>query len=467
MPFPTCAVSNVTRPALGARFDRNARVLSLKRKACVIQLKYGRGVIELDPVLLPAEPIIFSGGDPERVPDEAAAVRKALENPAALDPLSRFVERGDRVLIVVSDITRAAATDVMLPPILDVLGEAGCVATVMVGLGMHRPSTDEEKRRIVGEGACDRVRILDHDARAPAENLDVGFTSRNNEIRMDKTALQADKLIVTGTIGYHILAGFGGGRKGVMPGIAGRRCILYNHMLPLTTQAVGWNPASRPGNLAGNPVHEDMTEAALMLDAMSPIFLVNTVLNSKQELAGVFAGDIVKAFEQGCEFFDRHYCLRAEKQVDLLIVSCGGYPKDINFIQSHKSMEYAFPELREGGVMIVLAECCDGLGNEAFLDWFQHETEIEFELSLKKDYLQTDNMNAQTSYLVFRKAQRAAIFLLSTLPDAAVERMGMRPVKSLGAALRSAKDLLGADFTAAVVPAGGYYRIERQGSAGR
>ena len=190
-----------------------------------------------------------------------------------------------------------------------------------------------------------------------------------------------------------------------------------------------------------------------------PTFLLNTVLNSRHEMVGVFAGDCFAAFEAGCAFFDKHYAAPVPQKADLVIVSCGGFPKDINFIQSHKAMEYAMNALRDGGVMIVLAECAAGLGNDSFLDWFRYSTSAEFERGLKETYLQSPNMNAQASYSLFIKTRRATIVLVSKLPDDAVRKMGMTPAPSLEAAVAIAKGKLGGDFRTHVIPAGGYMRF--------
>jgi len=425
-----------------------------------MELKYGRETVSLDEDAFPSAPEVLSGTEPETVENEEEAILAAVENPVDLPPLREFLTSSDRVAVVVSDITRVTKADAILRALVRAVGVNPRRMTIIVGLGMHRPTTLEEKKRIVGEEIFERARVVDHDARAAGANVEIGFTSYGNRILVNALALKADKLIVTGTIGYHLFAGFGGGRKGIMPAIAGRRCILVNHMLPLTTREVGWNEAARPGNLDGNPAHDDMTQAAVMMDANTPIFLINTVLNSAHQLTNVFAGEIVRAFERGCEFFDRHYCIKARRKFDLVIVSCGGYPKDINFIQSHKAAEYAFPVLREGGCMIVLAECSEGLGNDAFLDWFDVESETQLELNLRRNFLTVENMNAQTAYRVCYKANRANIFFVSKLPPEWIEKMGMKPAASLDEALSRAKEILGKDFSTAVIPSGGYFRAE-------
>jgi nickel-dependent lactate racemase len=395
----------------------------------------------------------------------ASAVFQALEEPTGAPPLRELAKRGDKVVILVCDLTRATGAEVFMPALLKALNAAGVQdkdVTVIFALGMHKPNTPEEKRRIVGNEVAARVKMVDNDARDEKAHVFLGTTSFKNDVLLNRLAVEADKLILTGAIGYHLFAGFGGGRKALMPGAAFSKTILYNHMLVLTTQKSGWHPAAHAGILKGNPTHMDMTEAARMA---RPAFLLNTVLNSRHELVKVFAGDCFDTFAKGCEYFDRHYSVPVKGKADLVITSCGGFPKDINFIQSHKTIDYAMSILRDGGVMIALAECGSGLGNDRFLEWFRYSTSAEFERGMKETYLHVRySMNAQTAYSLFSKTQRATIILVSALPPEAVKKMGMVPAPSFQAALRTAKDKLGEDFSTDIIPSGGYLRVFVPGS---
>ncbi|MEW6359216.1 MAG: nickel-dependent lactate racemase [Planctomycetota bacterium] len=425
----------------------------------MIELNYGKQILKLDPSKLPAPPTILTGNEPPGAPDEAATVREALDHPIGAPRLRDLVASTDRVVIIVPDLTRSAKSDVVLPVLLEDLNAAGVddsSIAILFALGLHAPNSMAEKQQIVGVRVAHRIQMVDHDARDPRQNVVFGKTSSGVEVAVNRLVAESSKVIVTGTIGYHLFAGFGGGRKGILPGVAGARGILTNHMLPLTTVEKGCHPAARVGNLDGNPTHLDMVEAANMV---KPCFLVNTVVNSKQELVKVFAGDIHAAFEEGCRFYDQHYCVRAGCKADLVIVSCGGYPKDINFIQTHKSIDYAFRALRDGGVMLVLGACSRGLGNDRFLDWFRYDTEEKFAKGLKATY-RRGGMNAQTAYFLFCKTRRASIVLFSQLPNAAVRRMGMTPVDRIEDALAIAQGKFGPEFSTLVIPHGGYFRVE-------
>lgn len=425
----------------------------------MIELRYGKQTLRMNPVALPSKPRLLEGQEAPPVPDDTAAVREAMAHPIGSPPLREVAAPADRVTIIVPDLTRPARCEVVLPVVLEELSAAGigdAAITILFALGLHTPNSDAEKQQIVGMKVARRVRLVDHDARDPRQNVVVGKTSLGNEITINRLVAESDRVVVTGTIGYHLFAGFGGGRKGILPGVAGAKCILTNHMLPLTAVASGWHPAARPGNLEGNPVHLDMVEAAGMVP---PCFLVNTVVNSEKQIIKVVAGDLHAAFEEGCRFYHRHYSICTDKKADFVVVSCGGYPKDINFIQAHKAIEYAMGALREGGVMLVLAACAHGLGNDTFLDWFQYNDEEEFARGLKATYLK-GGMNAQTAYLLFRKTRRATIILFTQLPDKAVRRLGMVPVARVEDALAIAREKLGRSFSTCVIPAGGYFRVD-------
>jgi nickel-dependent lactate racemase len=432
----------------------------MKSEDDIIHLPYGHQMLPLDLRLLRNRPVILAAPDLPAETSPADAILKTLEQPIGAPPLREVVRRGDRVVVLCPDLTRLSGAEVYMPILVNALNSAGVPdkdITILFTLGLHKPNTPEEKRRIVGDEVASRIRMVDSDARDEKAHVFMGATSFRNDVLLNRVAVEADKLILTGTIGYHLFAGFGGGRKAVMPGVAFSKTILYNHMLVLTTQASGWHPRAHAGILEGNPAHLDMTEAARMA---KPAFLLNTVLNSRHEMVRAFAGDCFIAFEAGCAFFDKHYAVPIRDKADLVVVSCGGFPKDINFVQSHKTIDYAMRVLRDGGVMIVLAECPAGLGNDAFLDWFRYPTAAEFERGLKESYLQVrGGMNAQTAYSLFCKTQKATIILVSRLPDDAVRKMGMTPAPSLDPALKMAKDKLGADFRTHVIPAGGCQRF--------
>jgi nickel-dependent lactate racemase len=261
--------------------------------------------------------------------------------------------------------------------------------------------------------------------------------------------MEHDRIVLTGTISFHYFAGFGGGRKALVPGCAGRETARQTHFRIFRTDGPGKHPMARPGVLAGNPVHEDIVEAVTMA---SPAFLVNTLLTPAKELFDVVAGHWQKAHEEGCARYAKQYRVPLLRRYPLVIASAGGFPKDINLIQSHKAMDNAFLATEAGGVLILLAECPDGFGSPAFFPWFRHGDPDALERELRLNY----QIYGQTAHAVLSKARACRVVLVSTLNAADVVTMGMTPAASFPEALRIAKRMLGELPLPLVVPDAGY-----------
>ncbi|HEX9079862.1 MAG TPA: nickel-dependent lactate racemase [Desulfuromonadaceae bacterium] len=412
-----------------------------------MELKYGSTSFDLD--LPPARlagvispPIPLPAASPEEI------VTRALD---ASQPIISGFRPGDRVVIVTSDITRYTASEIYLPLLVERLNRQGIPdrnIEILIALGIHRKQTDHEHEKIVGP-LYGRIRVSDHDCDDPAELACVGRTGSGIEVSINRRAVEADRLILTGVIGFHYFAGFGGGRKSVLPGIASRRACMASHFCVLNpAPGSGRNPLATTGNLAGNPVHQAMEEACAMVE---PDFILNTVLSPDKRIMAAFSGHWREAHEAGCRFYAESFSFPLREKADLVVVSCGGFPKDINLIQAHKSMEYASQALKDGGVMILLAECRDGFGNATFFNWFRHKGLDEFEAALRERY----EINGQTAYSMLTKARRFRIILVSRFPEQQVEQMGMLAAGSLEDALARADELLSGDWRGLVMPEGG------------
>ena len=355
------------------------------------------------------------------------------------------------MVIVTSDITRYTGSEIYLPLLVEKLNRQGIPdrdIEILVALGIHRPQTVHEHERILGP-LYGRIRVCDHDCDDHAGLVSIGRTSNGIDVRINRRAVEANRLILTGVIGFHYFAGFGGGRKSVLPGIASRQACMASHFAVLNpAPGSGRNRYAVTGNLDGNPVHLAMNEACALAD---PAFILNTVLAPDRRIIAAFAGDWQKTHEDGCRFYCEHFSYPLQEKTDLVIVSCGGFPKDINLIQAHKSMEYAAQALKDGGVMILLAECRDGFGNATFYNWFRYKQLDRFEAALRERY----EINGQTAYATLQKAQRFRIILVSDFPARQVVEMGMLPADSLDAALLIAGDLLPLGWSALVMPEGG------------
>ncbi len=384
------------------------------------------------------------------VPEESslALIHRSLAT--CVEQLASFAP-GERVVIVTSDITRYTGSEFYLPCLIEQLNRAGvrdADITIVVALGIHRRQTEYEHRKILGP-LYGRIRVVDHDCDDPGKLVMVGVTGNGIEVAINRTVAEADRVILTGTIGFHYFAGFGGGRKSILPGVASRAACMASHYAVLNPgPGTGKNAAAVTGNLEQNPVHEAMVEACAMVQ---PDLILNTVLAPDKRIIACFAGDWREAHAAGCRFYAEHFAYTLQEQADLVVVSCGGFPKDINVIQSHKAMEYGSQALKPGGVMILLAQCRDGYGNATFFDWFRFRDLCSFEAHLRTHY----EINGQTAYSLLAKAQKFRIILVSALPPEEVRTMGLTPAKSLDEAMCMAEDMLPADYSAYVIPDGG------------
>ncbi|HMN03197.1 lactate racemase domain-containing protein [Geobacter anodireducens] len=412
-----------------------------------MDLKYGDTSF---PLAIPPERLmgVIRPSAPDPDGDPAAIISEALDRCA--DTIATF-RPGERVVIVTSDITRYTGSEIYLPLLVERLAAAGIRERdmeIVVALGIHRKQTKHEHRRIAGP-LYGRIRITDHECDDPGKLVMVGRTSTGIDVVVNRTVAEADRVILTGAIGFHYFAGFGGGRKSILPGVAGRASCMASHFAVLNPgEGTGRNPLATTGNLEGNPVHRAMVEACAMV---APEFILNTVLSPAKRIIAAFAGHWREAHEEGCRFYAERFSFPLEKQADLVVVSCGGYPKDINVIQSHKSMEYGCQALRRGGVMILLAQCRDGYGNATFFDWFRFRDLDAFEARLRSHY----EINGQTAYSLLQKARTFSIILVSDLPPEEVRAMGMTPARTLDEAMATATGLLPADYAAYVIPEGG------------
>lgn len=412
-----------------------------------MHLKYGSSSFPLD-----LTPERLAGVLQPSVPEPTASSEAIITT--ALDACSPFISSfrtGEKVVIVTSDITRYTGSEVYLPLLVERLNLQGIPdqdIDILIALGIHRPQTTHEHEKILG-ALYGRIRVIDHDCDHSAELVSIGRTSNGIDVRINRRAFEADRLILTGVIGFHYFAGFGGGRKSILPGIASRQACMASHFTVLNPgHGSGKNERAVTGNLDDNPVHQAMNEACALA---APDFILNTVLAPDKHIIAAFAGHWSTAHDAGCRYYREHFSYPLRKKADMVVVSCGGFPKDINLIQAHKSMEYAAQALKDGGVMILLAECRDGFGNSTFFNWFRYKQLDRFEAALREKY----EINGQTAYSTLQKAQRYKIILVSEFPGQQVEEMGMLPARTLKDALQRAEQYLPSGWTTLVMPEGG------------
>ena len=381
----------------------------------------------------------------------AEMVQQSLDRPLGAPRLEEIVGAGEKIVIVTSDITRYTGSEVYLPVLVARLNACGVTddaIEILVGLGIHRPQTENEHRKILGP-LFGRIAVIDHDCDNPGQLVTLGITAGGVPVSVNRKVAEADRVIVTGTIGFHYFAGFGGGRKGLVPGVASRATCMASHFAVLNPPEIGGkHPLATTGVLDGNPVHAAILEAAQMV---RPDFLLNTVLSPHKEILAVFAGDLQAAHLAGCDMVRRLYSVPLDVPADLAIVACGGTPKDINFIQAHKALDYGVQALSPGGTIILLAACPDGFGNKTFFSWFRHRDSEEFEAALRAHY----EINGQTAYSTRLKAECYRIILVSQFGAEETKGMGMEKAADLNEALQMAFAKLPPQPNIVVIPDGG------------
>ena len=425
-----------------------------------IELAYGSGTLplELDSGRVLA---ILESPVSEAAGNEADRIDAALSRPLGTPPLEEIVSSTERVVILVSDKTRPTGAPVFLPMLLERLKRGGVAedaVRVLIARGIHGAHRPEETRRILGPRMARTLEVAEHDAYDESALVPLGRTGRGTDVAINRTALEADRLIVTGTVSLHYFAGFGGGRKSILPGISSAPACRQNHILALAPEG-GRHPRAAVAVLDGNPVHEDMVEAAKLVE---PDFLLNTVLDDHGRIVDARAGHFVEAHEAACKAYLSRFSVEVSEKADLVVASCGGEPKDLNFIQSHKNYENVFHLVGDDGVIVILAACDQGLGHPDFFPWFRYRDAAEHEAALRADYV----IYGQTALATRLKAQRKTAILVSRLDGDQVKAMGLIPARDLDEAMVLARERLPRDFSAYVVPSGRHVYFSFGGSEG-
>jgi len=385
--------------------------------------------------------------------DGKKAIKQALEKPIGTARLSKIVNRGEKVAIVVSDITRLwVRSNVFLPFILKELNKGGIPDKdmfIVLGNGVHRDQTPEEIKLIVGKEVYSRIRVYNHHCKNKNEFTYLGKTTYGTPVWLNRLVVEADRIVLTGGIVYHFLSGWSGGKKAVLPGIASFDCIMANHRLGLyPEEGKGLNPDVCAGKMKSNPVSVDAIQAANFL---KPDFILNVVLNTEQRFGKIVAGDMIKAHETGCRIVEEYFGVEIKEKADLVIISCGGYPRDINFYQSYKTLYNADGAVRKGGVVILVAECREGIGDDNFYRIFtDFEDNVEREKFLRENYEIGRHMGFHTALM----AADHSIIVISELPEEIIKNMNMIPAENMDKALNIAYHKLGNNPQACIMPHG-------------
>ncbi|MCL6578750.1 MAG: nickel-dependent lactate racemase [Candidatus Bathyarchaeota archaeon] len=381
------------------------------------------------------------------VPDAKAEIERALKEPVGSKRLSEIVKPEHKVAIVVDDATRPAPSHLMVPPILDELNKAGVKdenVTVIFACGTHRAVTQEEAVRLLGEAVLNRVKAISHNCRAQ-DLVYVGTTSKyGTKVYLNRVFAEADVRILTGDVGFHYYAGYGGGRKSVLPGVSGEETIKNNHAMIL-------HPDAKTGVLKGNPIHEDMVEAARLAKVD---FILNIVANSKGEIVKAFAGDLEQAFYEGVKVVDEMYRVTVDRKADIVVVSPGGEPADLNLFQAYKGVDSALEIVKRGGVIILVAECPEGHGNQVFYDWMVKFKDLKaVEKEIKRNFV----LGGHKAYYLMKALQKVQIILVSAMPDYyATSIFKLKTARAVNDALNDAFNIAGKNARVWVMPYGNF-----------
>ena len=358
-------------------------------------------------------------------------INDAIDSPIGSRSIDDLVGNGDTVLIVVSDATRATASAQIINLIVRRIIAAG-VAPGGIGIifatGIHRPTTVEEKRMLLGQFIFQRIRSFDHDALDASQLVNLGVTVSGTPVEVNRSLKEYSHVFLTGGIGFHYFAGYTGGRKSICPGLASARTITATHMLALDFENGGRRAGVGSGALTGNAVHD---ECIRISDEIRPAFLVNSIVDEGGRPVSVFAGDWKLAHLQACAKYGDEHTAPINQKRSLVIASCGGSPYDINLIQAHKTLDMAAKACNEGGAIVLVAACDDGLGRSDFLKWFSSADSRSLALRLKTEY----EVNGQTAWALLTKAEAARVILVSKLAPEVVTQMHMIPARNIEEAI--------------------------------
>ncbi len=369
-------------------------------------------------------------------------VRRALQDPIGSPYLRELVRPGEKIAIVTSDITRPMPTYVVMPALLEELYGAGVKAediTLVFALGSHRCHTEEEMKKLAGEKAYQEIRCVDSD---PADCVHMGETAHGTPVDVTRVVAEADKRICLSNIEYHYFAGYSGGAKAIMPGVSTRAAIQANHSMMVDENACA-------GNITTNPLRKDIEEAAAICGID---FILNVVLDEHKKVIRAVAGDVTKAHREGCAFLDKLYQKKIKERADIVIVSQGGAPKDLNLYQTQKALDNAKHAIKEGGTIILVGSCKEGLGEKVFEEWL---TEAKRPQDLIERVQADFKLGGHKAAAIAMVLDKAEIYLVSEMEPDFVRTLFMEPYSTVQEAFDSAMKKQGEDATVIVMPYGG------------
>ncbi|WP_228727874.1 nickel-dependent malate racemase, LarAH6 family [Fusibacter ferrireducens] len=373
---------------------------------------------------------------------EQDEVKRSLKEPIASPRLKEIVKPGEKIFIITSDITRPMPSYKVLPCVLDEMKEAGVKEediTVVLALGSHRSHTEAEKKTLVGEAVYNsKIKIIDSDM---AQCINLGTCKNGTPVDIFEPVAKADRIICLGNVEYHYFAGYSGGAKALMPGVSSHAAIQANHSNMV-------KPEARTGNLETNPVRQDIDQ---ITEFIKIDFIVNVVLNAKKEIIKAVSGHWKEAHREGCRFLDTMYGIEIEAPADIVVVTPGGFPKDINLYQSQKSLDNSKHAVKEGGVIVMLASAKEGFGEKTFEDWMRNKSPMEMIEEIKCNF----KLGGHKAAAIASVIQKSDIYFVSDLDDELVRSINFIPFKTAQEAIDKALEKQGENAKILLMPAGG------------
>ena len=409
-----------------------------------VNLAYGSGHLPIevpDDRTTVIEPAHITG-----LADEQAAVIGALQNPIGSQALLERISPDTKICIAFTDITRATPNDRIIPWLLEHLGGPSDNITLLNQLGTHRPNTREELETMLTPEIAANYRVLNHEPENPDVLVQVGTTADGTPALLNRHIVEADLRIITGFIEPHFFAGFSGGVKGIMPGCAGLDTVMSNH----SAKNIG-DPQATFGVTEGNPLWEELRDIALKT---GPTFLLNVTLNEQRDITNVFAGDIIEAHKTGCAFVKKSAMQPVGQPFDIVVTTNSGYPLDLNLYQGVKGMSAGARVLKEGGTLILAAECREGVPGGSPLDELLRSADSIEEILAKLStpgFVRPEQWQAQIQALVQRKAE---VLVRCELDDATLRACHLAPCADISAEVAKRLAKLGPPARLAVLPQG-------------
>ncbi|MBU3114200.1 nickel-dependent lactate racemase [Clostridium lacusfryxellense] len=369
-------------------------------------------------------------------------VKRAMKNPIGSERLKNIVNPGEKIVIITSDITRPMPSKIVIPIVIAELNDIGIKDSdivIVFALGSHRSQTEDEKKYLLGEDIYNRIKCVDSNE---AEYIHLGITAYNTPVDICSVVVNADRRICLGNIEYHYFAGYSGGAKAIMPGVSTRAAIQSNHSRMVEENA-------KAGNIKTNPVRIDIDEIGKFVKID---FIVNVVLDSNKEIIKAVAGHYIEAHREGCKFLDDFYKIKIQEKADIVITTPGGYPKDINLYQAQKALDNAKHAVKDGGIIILVASCIEGLGEKTFENWMLNTKKSEDMIVEIKNNFQLGGHKAAAIAMIL---QHSKIFLVSELEYDFVKNIFMEPFNNVQDAYNQALSEKGDTAKVILMPVGG------------